>query len=120
VFRDISKSCTWIVESVIKEEKVCLGMQSKKKSWNDSIKSPVIIQLNKREKNIVPAVGSYLKRVIVQLHNNGLGRAHPALHVNERRRAPRRGCRLLLLVVIGLTTVSTFRQIFVHVLGKVA
>ena len=58
----------------------------------------------------------YLESAVVQLHDDGLGSAHPALHVHEGGggRAARWG------QVAGRLTVSAFRQVLVHVLGKVA
>ncbi len=66
---------------------------------------------------------NYLERVVVQLHNDGLGRAHPTLHVDKgptsvygrrRRCRRRRGLFLLLLAV------ASFRQILIHILGEIA
>lgn len=65
---------------------------------------------------------THLKSVVVELHDDGLWSAHPALHVHETggrligRARPgggrrRRRARL---------AVASFRQVLVHVLGEIA
>ena len=57
----------------------------------------------------------YLECIIVQLHDDCLGRAHPALHVDKWSTSPVHGRRFVLLLAV-----ASFGQILVHVLGEIA